>query len=96
MLAKNKDGYDIYETLPGSFFDNEAYDKLSDGQKEFVDMMYDLKESLDLWSGLKPEPWKAPLVARRGSSKELNPFKRIAATNWKQYILGWGHWYRGV
>lgn len=88
IVGKNKDGYDIYETLPGSFFDNEAYDKLSDGQKEFVDMMYDLKESLDLWSGLKPEPWKAPLVARRGSSKELNPFKRIAATNWKQYILG--------
>lgn len=88
IVGKNKDGSDKYETLPGSFFDNEAYDKLSDGQKEFVDMMYDLKESLDLWSGLKPEPWKAPLVARRGSSKELNPFKRIAATNWKQYLLG--------
>lgn len=88
IVGKNKDGSDKYETLPGSFFDNEAYDKLSDGQKEFVDMMYDLKESLDLWSGLKPEPWKAPLVARRGSSKELNPFKRIAATNWRQYLLG--------
>lgn len=88
IVGKNKDGSDKYETLPGSFFDNKAYDKLSDGQKEFVDMMYDLKESLDLWSGLKPEPWKAPLVARRGSSKELNPFKRIAATNWRQYLLG--------
>lgn len=88
IVGKNKDGSDIYETLPGPFFDNEAYDKLSDGQKEFVDTMYDLKESLDLWSGLKPEPWKAPLIARQGSSKELNPFKRIAATNWKQYILG--------
>lgn len=88
IVGKNKDGSDIYETLPGPFFDNEAYDKLNDGQKEFVDAMYDLKESLDLWSGLKPEPWKAPLIARRGSSKELNPFKRIAATNWNQYILG--------
>lgn len=88
IVGKNKDGSDIYETLPGPFFDNEAYDKLNDGQKEFVDAMYDIKESLDLWSGLKPEPWKAPLIARRGSSKELNPFKRIAATNWKQYLLG--------
>jgi len=39
-------------------------------------------------SGLKPEPWKMPLFARRGSSKTLNPFKRIAAMNWKQYLLG--------
>ena len=88
IVGTNKDGSDRYETLPGPFFENKAYDKLSDGQKEFVDLMYDLKESLDRWSGLKPEPWKAPLIARQGSSKELNPFKRIAATNWKQYILG--------
>lgn len=88
IVGKNKDGSDMYETLPGSFFDNEAYDKLNEGQQIFVDAMYDLKKQLDLWSGLKPEPWKSPLIARRGSSKELNPFKRIAATNWKQYILG--------
>ena len=88
IVGTNKDGSDRYETLPGPFFENKAYDNLSDGQKEFVDLMYDLKESLDRWSGLKPEPWKAPLIARQGSSKELNPFKRIAAVNWKQYILG--------
>lgn len=88
IVGQNKDGSDRYEILPGPFFDNEAYDKLNEGQQVFVDAMYDLKKNLDLWSGLKPEPWKAPLIARRGSSKELNPFKRIAATNWNQYLLG--------
>ena len=88
IVGQKEDGSDIVETLPGDFFSNEKYDSLSDGQKEFVDALYDIKKDLDIWSGLKPEPWKLPLFARRGSSKELNPVKRVAAINWKQKILG--------
>lgn len=88
IIGQKEDGSDIVETLPGDFFRNEEYYNLSDGQKEFVDALYDIKKDLDIWSGLKPEPWKLPLFARRGSSKELNPIKRVAAINWKQKILG--------
>ena len=88
IVGQREDGSDIVETLPGDFFRNEEYYNLSDGQKEFVDALYDIKKDLDVWSGLKPEPWKLPLFARRGSSKELNPIKRVAAINWKQKILG--------
>nr|DAG99148.1 MAG TPA: hypothetical protein [Crassvirales sp.] len=88
VIGTNPDGSEKVETFPGPHFKNEAYDKLSEEQKAFVNAMYSLKRKLDLSAGLKPEPWKAPLIAKRGSSKELNPFKRIAATNWKQYLLG--------
>lgn len=88
IVGQREDGSDIVETYPGDFFRNEEYDKLSDGQKEFVDALWDIKKDLDIWSGLTPEPWKLPLIARQGSSKELNPFKRVAAINWKQKILG--------
>lgn len=88
IVGTNPDGSDKTETFPGPHFENKAYNNLSEGKKKFVDMMYGLKKHLDMSAGLKPEPWKAPLFARRGSSKELNPFKRIAATNWKQYLLG--------
>lgn len=88
IVGQDEDGSDIVETYPGDFFRNEEYDKLSDGQKEFVDALWDIKKDLDIWSGLTPEPWKLPLIARQGSSKELNPFKRVAAINWKQKILG--------
>ena len=88
IVGQREDGSDIVETYPGDFFRNEEYDKLSDGQKEFVDALWDIKKDLDIWSGLTPEPWRLPLIARQGSSKELNPFKRVAAINWKQKILG--------
>lgn len=88
IVGQREDGSDIVETLPGDFFRNEEYYNLNDRQKEFVDTLYDIKKDLDVWSGLKPEPWKLPLFARRGSSKELNPVKRVAAINWKQKILG--------
>ena len=88
IVGTNPDGSDKTETFPGPHFENKAYSNLNEGQKKFVDMMYGLKKHLDLSAGVKPEPWKAPLIARQGSSKELNPFKRLAAKNWEQYILG--------